>query len=389
MKIALVGPCSPADLADEFFADQRDRARLLPGYRGVPVSELAKGLIKQGHQVSIATLAYKSVTESASFSGPSLEMVVHPGRPRARQFLIDNYRNERALLSMSVRDFKPDVVHGHWTYEFALGAMDTGLPCGVTAHDSPYTIVKYFKDAYRSARLLIAQQVAFRAQNLSAVSPYLGNRWRTQMHYRKPISIIPNSVPTDAIPQVRSPSLHPTIISVGDPSRLKNIPALIKAFSIVRGAMPTAELRLIGPGLGHLDEIASSTSRLGLQQGVTFVGSLNRRQVAQEYSTSWLVAHPSLEECCPMTLLEALGAGVPAIGGYRSGGVPYVLDHGRQGWLCDIRDPSALAISILRMIDNGPPQQKEGAAEFLLSNFSMDAVTRRYEDWYRDILRNC
>ena len=43
-----------------------------------------------------------------------------------------------------IRDFKPDVVHGHWTYEFALGAMDTGLPCGVTAHDSPYTIVKYF-----------------------------------------------------------------------------------------------------------------------------------------------------------------------------------------------------------------------------------------------------
>ena len=388
MKIALVGPCSPADLAREFYPDQWDRATALPGYRGVPVSELARGLLKQGHQVSIATLAYKSITQSESFSGPNLELVVHPGRPRAREFLIDNYRQERAFLSESVRGFKPDVVHGHWTYEFALGALDAGFPCGITAHDSPYTVVRYFKDAYRSARLLVAQQVAFRAQHLSAVSPYLAERWRAQMLYRRHIDMIPNSAPTDTVVSERRPSATPVIISIGDSSGRKNIPRLIRAFSDVKGASPTAELRLIGPGLGSEDALCAKTAALGLGDGVTFVGLLSRKQLADEYSRAWLLVHPSLEETFGLTLVEAISAGLPVLGGNRSGGVPFVLNQGAAGWLCDVKDPSSIAKSILNTIDNGIPEPRAEANQYVEANFSLEAVTTKYLDWYRQILRS-
>jgi len=387
MKVALVGPCSPADLAGEFYPDQMDRAIAVPGYRGVPVSELARGLLKQGHQVSIATIAYKSITKSETFSGPNLELVVHPGRPRAREFLIDNYRQERGVLSESVRGFKPDIVHGHWTYEFALGALDSGFPCGVTAHDSPYTVVRYFKDAYRTARLLIAQQVAFRAQHLSAVSPYLRERWRNQMLYRRHIEVIPNSAPTDTVASQRRPSPTPVILSIGDSSGRKNIPKLIRAFSEVKVLLPSAELRLIGPGLGREDALCARTATLGLDDGVTFVGLLSRKQLADEYSKAWLLAHPSLEECCPMTLLEALGAGVPALGGRQSGGVPYVLDDGRQGMLCDVKDPLSMAKSILDLIESGVPELRPEANEYVETKFSLRAVTEMYLDWYGHILQ--
>ena len=386
MKIALVGPCSPADLASEFYPGQRDLADALSGYRGVPVSELAKGLTKEGHQVSIATLAYNSITRSASFNGPNLELVVHPGRPRPRQCLKDNYRRERGLLAESIRAFNPDIVHAHWTYEFALGALDTGFPCAVTAHDSPYTVVRYFKDAYRTARLFIAQQVAFKAQNLSAVSPYLQDRWRKQMLYRREIEMIPNAVPADVSPPERMPAANPLIITVGDPSALKNIPALINAFATVRKSIPEAELRVVGPALGPRDQMALDTTRLGLASGVTFVGPLTRAQLASEYGRAWLLVHPSLEEAFGLTLVEAISAGVPALGGNSSGAVPFVLAHGAAGWLCDIRDPDAIAKSILDKIRSGPPPLPPGAQSYIRSNFANDIVTTKYLDWYRKIL---
>ena len=87
-----------------------------------------------------------------------------------------------------------------------------------------------------------------------------------------------------------------------------------------------------------------------------------------------------------MTLLEALGAGVPALGGHRSGGVPYVLDEGRQGWLCDVKDPSAMAEAILNIIVNGPPMPKTDAANYIDANFSLEAVTAQYLKWYNTIL---
>ena len=88
-----------------------------------------------------------------------------------------------------------------------------------------------------------------------------------------------------------------------------------------------------------------------------------------------------------MVLLEALVAGVPALGGSASGGVPYVLDEGRQGQLCDIRDPEAIAESLMLMIKDGVPTPRDGAQEYVDTNFSPRAVAASYIEWYEQILR--
>lgn len=382
-----MGPCSPSALSPFLSPGDRDTANAINHIGGVPVWELAKGLLAGGHEVSVSTLDARAASETVELAGPNLKISIHRARPRAREFLVDNYRRERGLLAQSIRDFKPDIVHGHWTYEYALGALDAGLPCVITAHDSPFTVVRHFKDAYRVARLLIAQQVASRTDHLSAVSPYLEDRWKRQMRYPRQIEVIPNSAPTDMPELLREPAANPIIISIGDAGRLKNIRPLIQAFASVRLLMPSAELRLIGPGLGENDEICLESQALGLDEGLRFLGLLDRPAVAREFASAWLVAHPSLEEACPMTLLEALGAGVPALGGHRSGGVPYLLDWGRQGWLCDVTDPRAIASCMLEIVSSGPPQPKPGRQEFLDTNFSIQAVTNKYLGWYRDVLR--
>ena len=51
-----------------------------------------------------------------------------------------------------------------------------------------------------------------------------------------------------------------------------------------------------------------------------------------------------------MVLIEAMACGVPVVGGRRSGAVPWTLDEGRSGFLCDVQDPRALAETILSVM---------------------------------------
>lgn len=88
-----------------------------------------------------------------------------------------------------------------------------------------------------------------------------------------------------------------------------------------------------------------------------------------------------------MTLLEAHGAGLPIVGGVNSGGVPYVLDDGRAGWLTDVSDPRALASTLSRLIVDGPPPPPDRAVEYARKAFSPSAVAAAYMEWYVRALR--
>lgn len=158
---------------------------------------------------------------------------------------------------------------------------------------------------------------------------------------------------------------------------------LLQAFEIVRDATPSAVLRLVGPGLGPTDRMAKWAEDVGLQDGVTFVGVLNRREIAQELSQAWLLAHASLEEACPMAVLEALGSRLPVVGGLRSGGVPYVLDHGRNGRLSDVQSAPAFARDILAVLSEGPDPS---AVVRPPTQFQPTVVVAQYLRWYQSVL---
>jgi glycosyltransferase involved in cell wall biosynthesis len=295
----------------------------------------------------------------------------------------DLYRVERRTMADALRDAAPDIVHAHWTYEYELAAQDSGLPHVTTAHDAPITILRQMRDPYRAARLGVAIVARPGIRNLSAVAPYLAERWRREMAYRRPIRVIPNSIPQDALPARRDPAPHPVLLDVADSGRRKNIPGLLRAFSIVRAQRPDAELRLVGPGLGPVDPLAEESRGSGLAEGVSFLGRLGREELADEYGRAWLFVHASFEEACPMTLLEAHGAGLAIVGGRDSGGVPFVLDYGRAGTLTEVADPQAFAASILDALAEGPRGCPPPTA---IERFAPPAVTDAYVGWYADVL---
>jgi glycosyltransferase involved in cell wall biosynthesis len=243
--------------------------------------------------------------------------------------------------------------------------------------------------AYRLVRTVLAYRVRLGIRTLSAVSPHLAVRWRREMAYRRPVIVVPNIAV--GLPPVRrrvSPGRR-VILDVSEEGKRKNVAQLIRAFHHVRQECPDAVLRLIGYGLGPTGGTAVWARAKRLDTSVEFVGPVEHSAIAYHLAEADVFAHTALEEAHPMSMCEAMYAGVPVVGGRHSGGVPWTLDGGRCGVLVDVRDPRAIANGILRLLSDPALARELGNAARgrAVSAFSADAVVQGYLEGYTTAIR--
>ena len=385
----LVGPASPKDIADLMTGGDRDRANGIAGYRGIPVTELARVLVDAGLEVEIATVA-EEVETPITLEGDRLRLHIAPMRARHRAR--DGFRRERDWLERLIRTSEANVVHAHWAYEFAWAAIDSGRPAIVTAHDAPLTGLRWYPDAYRAVRAAMAYVVRSRVQTLTAVSPYLASAWRRQMFYRREIPVVPNTVRSAAGTSNRSKRNNPVpvILDVADSGRRKNSPALVRAMIDVLPRHPDARLRLVGPGLSEDSPLAELADALGLRDAIDFVGEVGFAGLADEYSRAAVFAHPSLEESFGLTIAEAMSHGLPVVAGAKAGGPSWLLDEGRAGLLVDTRRPEAIGAAVCRLLDDRylRGELAGAAAERVRATFSPAAVTPIWLELYEHATRS-
>lgn len=386
-RIIIVGPASPAALSSYLCGADSQRAAAIKGMGGdiggEPVSMLVLALLERGFAVDLVTLT-PEVTDLQHLSGPSLDVRIGPYRKRGRHRARDFFAAERRAVSELLTLASGDVVHAHWTYEFALSCERERRPVLVTAHDAPLTILRLHRDAYRLARTILAYRARLGIRTMSAVSPYLANRWRRQMAYRRPIVVVPN-IATTLPPVARrvSPGRR-IVLDISAQHRAKNVTALIRAFADVRDECPDAVLRLVGPGLGPAGPMAHWARTSQLDASVDFIGPVNHAAIALHLAEADVFAHPSLEESHGMSVCEAMHAAVPVIAGQRSGAIPWTLGDGQCGLLVDVHSPQAIAAGIRRLFaDPGlAAELGKSARSRAVTTFGADAVVRGYLDGY-------
>jgi glycosyltransferase involved in cell wall biosynthesis len=356
MRVAITGQISLRQLADLL-----DQAAAAPaGLGGTPPLPEVRALIARGHDVSLVTLD-PDLNSEVVLRGDRL--TVHVGPLRLRHAARDGFRMERQFVAETLLRCRPDVVHAHWTYEYALGALATGFPTVVTAHDAPLvTSLRYNLPTARmgplfaqvpasvhwSVHTAMAVLVARKTKRLIAVSPYVEHHFRHALRYRGEIMVIPNMMSLTS-PRPVSPIGRPpgegirflTILTSWGPR--KNGTVAIEAFAEVRAGLPNSSLHMIGHGLGPGGPAERWAAERGQADGITFVGPLPHDRVLDYLATADILVHPSLEESCCMVIAEAQLAGVAVIGGSHSGGVPWQLDYNRAGRLVDVRRTVNLA----------------------------------------------
>lgn len=376
----MVGPADPVWLADLLDTPTNCVPK---GMGGTPVNELVRELVRRGHAVRLVT-ASPDVAEPWEGSGPNLSIYVAPSRRSPRDRVLGRFRQEISAMASAIPPASEyDVVHAHWTYEFAAAALSRDKNSLITAHDSPWTVLNYYKHPYRIFRLGMAWHVARRARFLTAVSPYLAQRWKRQMFFSGRIAVIPNIAPSPPLDVRRCPTQN-SFISIGDSSKRKNILALLKAFAILRNHFPDATLQLIGPGLGESDVLCMKWN--GPVAGVTFRGALDREDLWRAVQVSAVLVHPSLEETQGMTILEAMRAGLPVVAG-RHSGVTWTAGDGAAALLTDVRDTTALTDAMASALTDYDPLRLATASTLVATRYSAGAVASAYESEYVVIVK--
>jgi glycosyltransferase involved in cell wall biosynthesis len=311
-----------------------------------------------------------------------------PQRGRARVLGLSQFKNEIEDMKSVLSTQRFDVIHAHWTYEFALAALAVDGNALITAHDAPLTILRSFNDPYRFFRMIMAVRVRLRAKNLTFVSPYLASRWDVEMKWKEKGPVIPNISPFSPSKSVELSEKGKILVTIGDATTRKNIRNLLLAMSYVREEIPGALLHVFGNDLSDSGILAEWAVQQNLNEGIIWHGYVDRSEIELELSRADLMIHPSLEEAQPMVLLEAMSLGIPVLAGKYSGGVPWSL--GEAGVLVDVENPLEIAksaIEILNSIEIRKDMVSEGL-RLVSTKYSPKEVSDSYLHQYKKIYQS-
>ena len=267
----------------------------------------------------------------------AIEARGRPGREKLRQWLCS---------------WRPEIFHGHagigWE---GLGgicvARRVGVPTVLRTEHLPYLITDKPKQALHKSvmqyldRLICVSEQA-RLSFLEAGLP------------EEKLRTVRNGIPLRAIktdrPGVRARlGLDPScqvVLTVGRFAEQKGYRYLVEAVPLVLEHLPDA--RFVWVGTGRLEqELRRRVEHLGLGASVTFAGRCH--DVSQLMAAADLFVLPSLFEGLPLTVLEAMAAGLPVVATAGCGAAEAVVD-GKTGRIVEPANVAQLASTIVEIL---------------------------------------
>ncbi len=200
------------------------------------------------------------------------------------------------------------------------------------------------------------------------------------------LHFIPNGVDTDYFsPNPAGLTTAPELVCVGRMVRAKEQEVLLHAFVQVLKQVPDAKLHFVGDGI-LLEERKQLALDLGLGTSVIFHGASSAREHLQ---TARMFVFSSRDEGMPNAILEAMSCGLPIVS-TNANGIVDIVEHKKQGILVDVGDVDALAQGILSLLANASLTENMGQAarKHVVENFSLENLTRRHEDVYKQLCRD-
>ena len=134
------------------------------------------------------------------------------------------------------------------------------------------------------------------------------------------------------------------LLHIGRFNEQKNHKGLLEAFSLIRREIPESHLELIGDGVLR-KEMERFAEELGVLEAVSFLGS--RDNVYPHLHQADVFLLPSKFEGMPMTIIEAMGTGLPIVAS-AVGGVPDMLTNEESGLLVS-SEPERIAEAVIRL----------------------------------------
>jgi glycosyltransferase involved in cell wall biosynthesis len=317
--------------------------------------------------------------------------------------LFDDVRAFVAILRL-MRQWRPDVVHTHTAKAGTLGRLAAALSnlttrrcrrCAIVHTYHGHVFDGYFGPVGSIAVRVIERGLAMVTDRVITISPAQRDDIvsRFKIAGAAQTAVVPLGLELDDLLQL--PEREGRDASAGEPSRsrlgyvgrlvpIKDIRTLLEALAIVRRTHPRVELVIAGGGEERA-ALESLARERGLHDAVRFLGWC--QDLPALYASLDAFVLSSRNEGTPVSLIEAMAAGVPAVA-TAVGGVPDVVVDGETGLLCAAADPQALAAAIVRCIaePDAAARRARAAREAVEMRFGTDRLVSEVDALYTAVL---
>ena len=292
-------------------------------------------------------------------------------------------RKVRRLL----QQIQPDMVHGQGTErDCAISAVFSGFPNVITIHGNMRLISAVNRASLFSYQWFAARLEGFTIPRSNGVICITNYTKRAVEQLARKTWLAPNAV-NSAFFQVQcKPETPPVILCVGTISWRKNQNAFIRALDPL-ASRHEFRLVLLGDGNSRDPYMGDFQSLVKTRPWCEFLGFADRKTLRDWIGRAYLLALPSLEDNCPMVVLEAAAAGLPIVAG-NVGGVPDLIVHGATGLLCNPADSESMMQEVERLLLDQPFANRlaQSARSQAWQKFRPEVIAERHVEIYREVL---
>jgi teichuronic acid biosynthesis glycosyltransferase TuaC len=323
----------------------------------------------------------------ATLDGLDVRYVRYLSPPRGRGYAQWGAWAAPALaraLRATRRAFPYDLVHAH----YAVPAADAVLRAQrLGAARVPLVLSEHGGDVFHTARLPGGRERV--AHALDAADLVLANSLGIERAVRDLGATRTRVVHlgTDLVPMARRPPDPPRLVTVGQLIARKRQADVLRAMWVLRDRRPELRYRIIGDG-PEAPALRRLAEELGLSERVEFTGQLPHAEALRQGREGTVFVMPSTDEAFGVAYVEAMAAGLPAIGALGEPGPEDIASLGHGLVLVAPGDPEALAGEIDALLDHGWGQRIGAAAQAtVVGHFTWKACGEATVAAYEDVLR--
>lgn len=300
-------------------------------------------------------------------------------------------------LVQEFRHWHPDIVHTHTAKAGTLGRLAArlaGVPAVVhTFHG--HVLRGYFPRPLEELFRTIERGMALLTDRIVTLSPSLrADLIEMRIAPSSKIEVIPLGIDFSGLVGPGGPrgylrqelaieNLHPIIGTVGRLVSIKNQALFLRAARSMVDSGSQANFVIVGDG--ELRPSLESQARdLDLAGRVHFLGW--REEMSPIYKGLDIFALTSNNEGTPLSLLEAMAAGLPVVA-TSVGGVPDVVTDGVNGLLVPPGDGEAMTESWRRILRDPARSQRMGerARQDVIGRFGLERMLEKMRALYKSI----
>lgn len=219
------------------------------------------------------------------------------------------------------------------------------------------------------------EKIDFYITNTTAQSDLL----REQFKKYKGVEPLILTIPVVGLDEIKRPKRmrrRHALISVGRLAPEKHMDQVIKAVAMARTAVPDLSLDIYGEGSGKA-QLAETIARLGCGDCVRLCGFQKLDEVYQEYEA---YVSASFVETLGVTLLEAVGAGLPIISYDIHYGAQVFVDEGKNGYRVEYGNVEELAKGIVRLFTQADWEAFSRHSYEKAESFTTKEIERKWKE---------